>query len=86
VLSAWNVSTCSSIGSTSTARSSRSRFGDSRGMEDDGPPRDWLGEISEMLVNGGYFRARMTSISAFDKVRPAFTWRDGGGGCTHKVA
>lgn len=39
---------------------------------EDGPPRDWLGEISEMLVNGGYFRARMTSISAFDKVRPCF--------------
>jgi hypothetical protein len=39
--------------------------------EDDGPlGRDWLGEISEMLVNGGYFRARMTSISPFDKVHP----------------
>lgn len=41
-------------------------------MAEDGPPRDWLGEISEILVNGGYFRARMTSISAFDKVRAAF--------------
>ena len=34
--------------------------------------KDWLGEITEMLLNGGYFRVRVTSLSPFDKVMLIF--------------
>ena len=31
--------------------------------------RDWLFEITELLLTGGYFRARLASVAPFDKAR-----------------
>ena len=36
--------------------------------------RDFLGEILELLLNGGYFRARLPSIAAFDKIIGGLAW------------
>lgn len=33
--------------------------------------RDWLAEVQELLLTGGYFRARISTLAPFDKVRAA---------------
>lgn len=35
-------------------------------------------ELCELLVAGGYFRARITGLSAFDKVAGGLAWDSGG--------
>lgn len=42
--------------------------------DEDAPARDWLSEISEMFLNGGYFRARIPSLSPFDKIIGGLAW------------
>ena len=43
-----------------------------RAEEDDAPEaaRDWLAELQELLLTGGYFRARIAALAPFDKARP----------------
>ena len=36
--------------------------------------RDWLGEITELLLTGGYFRARIPSLPPFDKIIGGLAW------------
>jgi|AntAceMinimDraft_12_1070368.scaffolds.fasta_scaffold58388_1 hypothetical protein len=36
--------------------------------------RDWLREITELLLTGGYFRARIPSLPAFDKIIGGLAW------------
>ena len=36
--------------------------------------RDWPGEIAELLLNGGYFRARIPSLPPFDKIVGGLAW------------
>ena len=31
--------------------------------------RDWLAEVQELLLTGGYFRARIANLAPFDKAR-----------------
>lgn len=31
--------------------------------------RDWLAELQELLLTGGYFRARIATLTPFDKAR-----------------
>ena len=53
-----------------------------RAEEDDAPEaaRDWLAELQELLLTGGYFRARIASLAPFDKARrPPRTRRRGRG-------
>ena len=42
-----------------------------RAEEDDAPEavRDWLAELQELLLTGGYFRARIAALAPFDKAR-----------------
>ena len=44
-----------------------------RAEEDDAPEaaRDWLAELQELLLTGGYFRARIAALAPFDKARRA---------------
>ena len=46
-----------------------------RAEEDDAPEaaRDWLAELQELLLTGGYFRARIAALAPFDKARPVLT-------------
>jgi hypothetical protein len=41
--------------------------------------RDWLAEVQELLLTGGYFRARISNLAPFDKARvcAAWAWRAG---------
>ena len=36
--------------------------------------RDVLAELTELLLAGGYFRARLTDLTAFDKVVGGLAW------------
>ena len=42
-----------------------------RAEEDDAPEaaRDWLADLQELLLTGGYFRARIAALAPFDKAR-----------------
>lgn len=44
-----------------------------RAEEDEAPAaaRDWQQDLQELLLTGGYFRARIATLAPFDKVRPS---------------
>ena len=37
--------------------------------EDENPTHDWQASIQELLLAGGYFRARLPTLPPFDKAR-----------------
>lgn len=43
-------------------------------LREPSPSRDWLGEITELLLTGGYFRARIPSLDPFDKIIGGLAW------------
>jgi hypothetical protein len=55
------------------AAASRVRCAPPRAMRNDedepAAARDWLAEVQELLLTGGYFRARISALAPFDKAR-----------------